>query len=419
MGSKQNGLQRWCSHVGLRLSAGMLALTVLLGPTSPVLARDVVATSLRLSGDAKRTQFVAELSDSVKFQVFALANPYRVIVDLPKLSFQVPAGTGQEVRGLVSAFRYGLFAPGKARIVLDAKGPVRIDVAKLVPANGGQARRLVLELVQTDQASFSEERAARSNASNGQSASLRGSLVAKPKKGTQNKTVIIIDPGHGGIDSGAVNRKGVREKEIALKFAQTLREELGRRKNYHILMTRNTDVFVPLGKRVEFARANAGKLFISIHTDSLPKRYAKRVRGATVYTLSENGSDAVARALAAKENRSDVIAGVELEEKEDVLAGILIDLAQRETKIRSTSFARSILSQIKRATKLNKQPLRSAAFQVLKAPDIPSVLLELGYLSNGGDARLLRSKKWRAKVAKRVAVAVDKYFEKRLAGFPF
>ncbi len=418
MGLEGTARNMWSGRIAV-VAVAMICALFLAAPASIAFAKGTVALSAKLSGDARKTRFVATLSKNGDFSVFALADPYRVIVDLPNAEFRMPAGVGTKGRGLVSAFRYGLFAPGKARIVLDVTGPVRVAKARIERMSSGAPTRLIVELVPTSRAKFAASQAKRAKQRKAAKSPLRGALVPQRKSARDDKTVIVIDPGHGGIDSGAVSRKGINEKSIVLAFCKALRNELAKRKGYHVIMTRDTDVFIPLDDRVDFARSHGGKLFISVHTDSLPKRFANSVRGATVYTLSENGSDAVARALAAKENRSDIIAGVELEEKEDVLAGILIDLAQRETHIRSHSMAKTFLGQLRRSTKLNKQPHRSAAFQVLKAPDIPSVLLELGYLSNKNDERLLRSKKWRAKVAKSVATAVEKYLSKRIAGFPF
>ena len=204
-----------------------------------------------------------------------------------------------------------------------------------------------------------------------------------------------------------------------LNFSKLLKKRLAESGSYKIYLTRSIDTFIPLAGRVKIARKKEAQLFISVHADSLPKRKAKGVRGATVYTLSDKASDAEAKQLALKENRSDILAGVELPEKSNPVTSILIDLAQRETKNHSIAFAKTLLTYLKDTGRLNKKPHRSANFRVLTAPDIPSVLLELGYLSSREDTKLMKSEKWRNKVANAIVKAVDTYFSKQVARIPY
>ena len=235
----------------------------------------------------------------------------------------------------------------------------------------------------------------------------------QPAERRSAKPVIVLDPGHGGIDSGALSRgRKTKEKDIVLKFTQHLKSLLAATGRYEVILTRNDDRFLPLRDRVKIARNADAEMFIAIHADSIRGRSA---RGATVYTVSDQASDEEAAELASKENRSDVIAGVDLASESDEIAGILIDLAQRETKNYSIGMAKKMVRQMKSVTKLNRRPLRSADFRVLKAPDIPSVLIELGYLSSRGDERLLVSSSWRKKVAGALTKAIDGYFATRLA----
>jgi N-acetylmuramoyl-L-alanine amidase len=230
--------------------------------------------------------------------------------------------------------------------------------------------------------------------------------------------VVVLDPGHGGIDSGT-SPNGVPEKEVVLAFAEILKEKLVSKGRYEVHLTREDDTFIPLRERVEFARKRGASLFLSIHADYFPEKTDKAT-GATVYTLSEEASDEEARALAAKENFSDALAGIELpSDSDEVLANILIDLAQRETQNRSTVFARSIVGELAGKNALHTKKLRSAGFRVLKAPDVPSVLLELGFLSNPDDEKRLTSEAWRDRTADAVADSIDVYFAKRLARNPF
>ena len=381
------------------------------------------ASNARLGGDDQRTRFVVDISNSIGYAVYVLPDPYRVIIDLPEVNFQLPPGQGTSGRGLVTGYRYGLFSPGRSRIVIDTSAPVLIQKSFVIPAKNKKPARLVVDIVKTDKNTFLKNRKSQLQAQSGATKLARIPIPVPRPRGTiipgfnkkgdraskkRAKKTIIIDPGHGGIDSGAVDPRGVQEKKIVLSFARTLKKILMKTGRYHVFMTREDDTFIPLRKRVEFARRNDGDLFISIHADTVNRSY---VRGTTLYTLSEKASDAEAAALARKENRSDIIAGVDLGPENDVVTDILIDLVLRETKNHSIYFAQTVVKGLKGVTKINKKPHRFAGFAVLKAPDIPSVLIELGFLSNGQDARLLASTSWRRKVSRAVAKSIDKYFK--------
>jgi N-acetylmuramoyl-L-alanine amidase len=227
--------------------------------------------------------------------------------------------------------------------------------------------------------------------------------------------VVVIDPGHGGIDAGTTGIDGTKEKDVVLDEAKRLAKALTRR-GYVVHLTRDSDIYIPLRERVAIARSYDADLFISLHADSNP---STQIAGASVYTLSEHGSDAEAAALASKENQSDIIAGVDLSGQDDTVSHILIDLAQRDTINRSNRFASVLVSELPRATDVvHRQPHRSAGFAVLKAPDVPAVLIELGYLSNRGDCSQLGDARWRDAVARSIATAVDRQFtpDQRVAG---
>jgi N-acetylmuramoyl-L-alanine amidase len=372
-----------------------------------------VATDIRIGGDDKQTRFVVDLSRKIDITAFMLADPYRVVVDLPRTTFKLPANTGVQARGLVKAFRYGLIMQGGSRIVLDTKAPVRLEKSFVIDAAEGQPARVVLDLVATDRASFMRN-ITLANRSAQQSASARPS-DAPPKVEGDARPLIVIDPGHGGIDNGAKGTGGELEKDVVLAFALTLREKLEAQGKYRVAMTRSEDEFIALGERVRFARSRNAALFVSVHADALPKREGL-AEGATVYTLSENASDAEAARLAETENKADVIAGVDLTAEPDDVANILVDLAQRETKTFSMQFARTVVDELKSAARLHKHPLKSAGFKVLLAPDVPSVLVELGYMSTKDDLKQLTSANWRARTAQALAQAVDAYFTPRVAG---
>jgi N-acetylmuramoyl-L-alanine amidase len=377
---------------------------------------DASASGARLAGDRERTRFIADLSKKVDVHVFALGNPYRVIVDAADVSFQMPSGLGKERRGLVSAYRYGLFAPGKSRIVIDINNPFFIDRYFVIEARDDQPARLVIDLVPTNEATFLAKlrEAKQKRVENGPAPQPQ-----PPARVSYAKPIIVIDPGHGGVDPGTSSVSGVTEKEIVLKFAERLKQKLAATGRYEIHLTREDDTFLPLKERVAFAQKRGAGLFLSIHADYFPVEIDGDARGATIYTLSEKASDAEAKALAAKENFSDVIAGIELpSDSDEVVANILIDLAQRETQNRSLVFARSLVGELANKNTLHTKQLRSAGFRVLKAPDVPSVLLELGFLSNPDDEKQLTSEAWRDRMTDSVAAAIDGYFAKRIARMP-
>ncbi|TDQ83936.1 N-acetylmuramoyl-L-alanine amidase [Dongia mobilis] len=233
-----------------------------------------------------------------------------------------------------------------------------------------------------------------------------GSGEAAPKT-ARAKPLIVIDPGHGGIDPGAIGN-GTMEKTITLAVANALKKELEATGRFRAMLTRDKDVFLPLRDRFRIARDNGAELFISLHADSHAN---SKTRGASVYTLSETASDAEAAALAAKENKSDVIAGVDLTHESKVVSGILIDLAQRETINLSARFAKLLVGALKKDTLMLGNSHRFAGFAVLKAPDVPSVLLEMGYISSDEDQQLLTSKKHQKKLAQAITRAITSFFD--------
>jgi N-acetylmuramoyl-L-alanine amidase len=374
--------------------------------------QEVVATDLRIGGDDKQTRFVVDLNRKIDLAAFTLADPYRVVVDLPQVNFKLPAKAGTQSRGLVKAYRYGLIMQGGSRIVLDTKGPVRIEKAFVLDAAEGQPARLVLDLAAIDRAAFMRNISLQTRPAQ--------NTVAKPneqpvKADGDTRPLVVVDPGHGGIDNGTKGSGGELEKDIVLAFSQVLREKLENGGKYRVAVTRTDDSFIPLSERVRFARTRGAALFISIHADALPRKEGL-AEGATVYTLSETASDAEAARLAEAENKADVIAGVDLTTEPNDVANILVDLAQRETKTFSMQFARTVVDELKSAARMHKHPLKSAGFKVLTAPDVPSVLIELGYMSTKDDLKQLNSPAWRARTAQAVVKAVETFFTPRVAG---
>lgn len=381
--------------------------------TQPVEVRQA-----RVSEMGGKTRFEMALTSGVRAEIFTLANPYRVIVDLPDVLFRLPDGTGQTGAGLISTYRYGLFADRKGRVVLDATGPVKIEAARMTSSGREGAVTLQMELVAISANEF--------GVGTGATSSAAAPPVARPsvfddrlqaKSASSKKPLILIDPGHGGIDPGALGVDNILEKKIVMDVAKRVERRLKATGNFRVAMTRTSDVFISLDQRVEMSQEIGADLFISLHADSLAsKTYASVVRGATIYTLSERASDEQARLMAEKENASDQVAGLNsgaFSAENEEVRSILIDLMKRETSNFSTDFSNLLVARLKKSVSLSRDPQRSAAFRVLKQTHAPSVLVELGYLSNQADARLMRQASWQSKVAHSIVSAIDGFFDKR------
>jgi N-acetylmuramoyl-L-alanine amidase len=372
-----------------------------------------IVSDARVGGDENQTRFIADISRKVDLRVFTLADPYRVVVDIPQVLFRLPPKTGDTRRGLVKAFRYGLIMQGGSRIVLDVIKPVRVEKAFMLEAAEGQPARLVLDLAPTDRESFMRDLKPAAKPAPPPEAVRK----PEPPEKADPRPLIVLDPGHGGIDNGTKAASGESEKALVLDFALQLRDQIEKAGKYRVLMTRTDDTFVPLAERVRIARAHQASLMISIHADALKKTDGE-AQGATIYTLSDTASDAEAARMAEAENRADVIAGIDLSSEPDNIAGILIDFAQRETKMFSLHFARTLANELKSVARLHKHPLKSAGFKVLKAPDVPSVLIELGFVSNQQDLKQLTSGAWRTRTVASTVQAIDTFFTTRMAGAP-
>jgi N-acetylmuramoyl-L-alanine amidase len=378
-----------------------------------------LARSAELEQAADRARLVFTLSKAVDATAFLLSSPDRVIVDLPQIDFAIPQPPAprssrrrpdrRDSVGLVASYRFGRLGPGRSRVILNLSSPARVLRVGCETSDGGTEARLVIELAKTDPASF---RAAVQAARAGMTG-IRSDAAPHGDPGQaepSGKPIVVIDPGHGGIDSGAIVNGSV-EKELVLGFAKAVATKLETDGRVTVVLTREDDTFVALSERVERARVSGAGLLVSIHADTLAD--ATDVAGATVYTVSERASDAAAARLAEKENNADAAAGLDAAGEASEVSSILNDLTRRETRALSHVFARTILNYWKVAGRLNKNPQRSAGFMVLKAPDVPSVLLELGYLTNQKDDRALSSAEWREATASRVAEAIAAYFAER------
>ncbi len=384
-------------------------------------AQNQLPVNAQIGGDIQHTRFVAFLSKKVDYRVYAITDPYRIIVDLPETEIQAPSGRG---RGLVLSSRFGLFAQGKSRIVIDLAEPALVEKSELLPPENGLPARLVIELVRSTRKAFL---AASKVPPPLQSAPPVPSAIQE-KNSADKRPLIVIDPGHGGVDAGALGRvSATPEKEVTFDFCKTLKEKLEATGRYRVVMTRSEDIFVPLDERAEMASGPKAALLISIHADALDaKRLGvkslQEVRGGTVYTLSEDASDEQAKVLAQNENKADVQAGVGTEQPIAPAAAeinvILSELESRGKKNRSLAFANYLTETLKDKIKFNVRPHRSANLRVLKAAGVPAVLFELGYLSNDEDEKLLTSKDWRASTAAILADAVNAFMVERQDRIP-
>ena len=409
-----------------RLLVGLAVLAAASAAAAPVRATDdavVVAsaaaadapriTDARIVGDAKRARFIADMTGAVDVVVFTLPDPYRIVIDLPEVRFDLPADVPPEGRGLLSTFRFGLLSPGKSRIVLDLAGPVKVDKSFVIEPTPGQPARLVIDVVPTTRAAFLEAGRAYRESQNLAAAAARDRSLVQGAKPPSGKLIIVLDPGHGGIDNGAKGVAGGVEKEVTLAFSKILGEKLAATGLYDVYYTRTDDSFVGLLDRVLLARDHAADLFISLHANSFRGR---SIRGATIYTVADGAADAMAAEIAQSENQSDVLAGLDIpEEDSDDVRDILLDLTKRETRNFGVVFAKNLIKEMKASTRMFKVPHQRAGFKVLEAPDVPSAMIELGFMSNPDDEKLLLSEEWRKKTADAVVRAVGLYFKTKVA----
>jgi len=450
---------RWISALSMLVA---IAAAVAAVPNTAG-AAEAIVTDVRVGPHAKATRVVFEISRLVPYRIFMLGNPSRVVIDLPEVGWRLPPRPLPQRVGVFETLRYGLYKPGNSRVVVDLKSPAVIGKAFLMGPSGTHGHRIVVDLNPATKRQFAKflkkgpievkpeqpgaiakpivaptkapvVAAATRSVPGSTKRSVATARQPSPPKtvkvssGTREqaaassfrlaprkpalrpekaKRVVVIDPGHGGPDPGTIGLSGSYEKHITLAMARTLRDKLEATGRYKVVLTRDRDIFIRLRDRIQIARDSGGELFISLHADSIKNR---RIRGPSVYTLSEKASDKEAAALAEKENKADVIAGVDLTHESPEIANILIDLAQRESTNQSVRFATTLLPQLKKQTKLLRNSHRFAGFAVLKAPDIPSVLVEMGFLSNREDERALRSQAYRNKLAIAVTRAVDGYF---------
>ena len=379
----------------------MLTLMVS-GVHGPALAGDSALVNIRAGVSGDLTRFVIDLDGPADFRTFTLDDPARIVVDLA----QVSRGMFERERGidtgLIVRARFGTPTVDVTRVVLDLVEPGVVQDTLVLGPEGDYGHRIVLDIAPlVSAATLSPENAVEDDGF------LRPGVKPPPPL-----PIIVLDPGHGGPDPGAVGASGAHEKDIVLAAARELKAMLDETGRYHVVMTREGDSILRLADRVLFARAAGADLFISIHADSIDN---PDVRGMGVYTLSETASDKEAEALARNENRSDLIEGVDFVsiDYDPVTTNILIDLAQRETKNASSEFAGILAGELTRVTELRRNVHRFAGFRVLKAPDVPSILIEMGFMSNPVEERLMMDRSWRRTFLAGVARAIDTFMASR------
>lgn len=381
----------------------LLCACLVLLSVSPILAQDsVFVQDLRLTGDAKRVRLTASVSRVTDVKLMWLRSPDRLVVDVVHGKSVPLSSTG---KGLVKTLRNVETGDSVARYVLELAAPALAERAFVLGGHAGSPQ-LIIDLVATDDATFAHLVQLQT----------RDMAMSRPAKGDRldapavdNRPLVVLDPGHGGIDPGAL-AGDVAEKDITLAVASSLRDLLVSRGKIRVAMTRDQDVFLGLDERVRFARKQKADLFLSIHADSMGGY--ESVRGATLYLGSDRASDAESARIAARENAVDSLGGLRPSALDDDVTNILADLTQRETRIMSHKAAETIIQRLRPVTLVHKKSLRMAGFRVLRAPDFPSALLELGYLSNPDDVKLMISPEWRQRLSEALAQAIEDHLLK-------
>lgn len=354
----------------------------------PTFAAEV--SGFRVWADPAKTRAVLDLDKKTSYKLFTLENPHRVVVDLQGSSIDIPLELDEEHAGMITGVRYGQPDENTLRVVLDLSEGVGLKSFLLDPT-GQYSHRLVIDL-------FSES---------GQKASSMVKHVTDINT-PNRKVVVAIDAGHGGEDPGAIGKNRTREKDVVLQIARELKAAIDAEPGMTAVLTRDGDYYIPLKARYEKARKFRADLFISVHADAFTKR---SVKGSSVFVLSPKGaSSEFARLLANSENASDLVGGVTLSDKDDMLASVLLDLSQSATREASNKVAGNILNSLKRNVTTHKKVVGRANFVVLKSPDVPSVLVETAFISNPGEEKRLTEKEFQQTMARSITRGVRDYF---------
>ena len=397
----------FCPKILARILFLLAGIIVLLPTQSFAEFGNPIALGVRVTGDENASRIIVDFDRTVEARPQLLEHPWRLVLDFDRIRFGFDPDP-EQWSGMITDLRWGDMSDINSRIIFEIESPFQVDKITNVENSETETHRIIVDLTKSDATTFKAALLDRMRTSavvnrDAKSERLGAEGLAPLRSGV---FTVVLDPGHGGIDDGAVGRQHTVEKGITLAFARQLRAELEAREGLEVILTRDDDVFIPLNDRVQFARQHNADLFISIHADSVRE---KHVRGATVYTISEKASDSVAAHIAETENKSDAIAGLTFEDEPEDVSDILIDLARRETLGFSVQFARLAVDSIRKDVLMIKNPHRHAGFRVLRAPDVPSVLVELGFLSNLEDEKLLNQSEWRAKVARRISNSIAQF----------
>ena len=396
---------------------GTLIAFFWMGLFASTAAAAVNVNDFRIGNQSDGVRVVFDMSQSVNYRVFLLDNPKRLVIDLDNTSInKVFTGTNNQ---LISKTRVGKLDGNNKRVVLELARPMIIKKAFMLQPQSGKPWRFVVDAKLATAQEFKDGISSKKIATNDTKFVPQenkdsdswfgfGSQDNNTSgKAAKRKRVIVLDPGHGGKDPGAIGAHGKTfEKNITLAMGKELQEIL-RRRGYTVYLTRNTDIFIPLRQRIKIAQKYKADLFMSLHADSAKNRSAT---GLSVYTLSDRASDAEAAALAERENKADIIGGVDLGNNTKEVNDILISLSQTDSRNKSSKYATYLVKEMSKSVKLVKNTHRFAGFAVLKAPDMPSALLEMGYLSNKTEEANLKTQSYRRKLANSAAAAIDKYF---------
>lgn len=366
----------------------------------------------RVSTTPERARLILDLSALTEFAIASIADPRQIAVDVRASSVKIGGNSLPAGDGLVSGFSVEMVEEGRVRTWLTLAVPAKVQQAYVLEPFDDQPARLVVDLIPASAEEFSALAAQDLALSR---ARLMPQLETKSVMPdilkldlTSSKPLIVIDPGHGGVDSGAEAANGIREKDVVLAFSKILQKLLVETGKFDVALTREGDTFLRLEERVALARENKADLFISIHADYFQQQ---NVRGASVYTRDERATDVLDKVLADNENRVDIIAGFAMPQMEDRVVSILVDLMRREMRRQSYRAAQSIVAQMEPSVRLRRFPVRKANFMVLQAPDVPSILVELGFMSNAQDIANLTTDAWRDRVAQALARGITAYFD--------
>lgn len=386
------------------------ATLAVIGVLSPAQGQDLSALARVLPGQSeiRDTGAGAELrlglSQGVPYRVFTLDEPRRLIIDFNEVDWAGFDPLTFDKSQSVAAVRTGLFQPGWSRMVIDLDAPLVMKTSTVDTADEGRAT-VILNLTMVDTLEFSDRAGAPARALNVPAGGMAAVDAPIRRQTGDRPLVVVLDPGHGGIDPGA-EKGDIVEADLMLSFARELQEVLLRAGNFEVVLTRQADIFVPLESRVSIARAAQADVFLSLHADALAEG---RASGATIYTLSELASNIASEKLAERHDRGDLLAGVDLSQQDDVIASVLMGLVRAETSPRSDSLAQALVTGLSNKVSMHKRPRLSAGFSVLKAPDIPSVLIELGFLSSKFDRENLADEDWRALAAEGIRDALQQW----------